>query len=334
MNISLKINIGNKHSNFKKNSFPTTLLLILLFQFTIFSVKAQTPTDAVMMSSKNVCILVGYDFGQFDHYWEGDYLRVNQTIATVKRSTILPMAAIGIVDRLNLYLSLPYVQTKSSEPNGGKFEGAKGFQDFGIALKYKALDKTLGSGDLTLFSTIGYSTPASNYLSDYMPYSLGLGAPEVALRGIAQYHLKNGLYMRGMIAYLWRGYTEAERDYYYNNGSYYSALMDVPNAWNYEGALGVWLLKNSLKFELNYIGLNSTSGDDIRAYNAAQPTNKINYGKIGIAAQYYFPSIKGLGVVCNYNKVVNGLNTAKFSNIGAGLTYQFNFNKTQQQDAQ
>ncbi len=320
---------------YKKYAFPHGIAIGLTL-FMANYVQGQTPTDALMMPSKNICILLSYDAGQFDRYWEGDYLRKNETIATVHRTTIMPMAAIGILDELNLYVGLPYVKTKSSQPNGGRFEGAKGFQDIVLALKYKALEKPLGSGNLSLFTTVGYSTPATNYLSDYMPYSLGFGAPELALRGIAKYQLKSGLFVRGMLAHLWRGYTEAERDYYYNNGSYYTSLMDVPNAWNFEGVIGAWFFDNDLKLEFNYVGLKSTSGDNIRAYNAAQPTNQVKFDRIGVAVQYYFPTIKGLGVVAYHSRVVNGLNTAKFSNTGVGLTYQFNFikNKNQEQDAQ
>lgn len=329
MKVILNINygIGSKDSprQTKCSFFPCIIIFIALF--VAYFAQGQTPTDALMMPPKNACVLLGYDVGEFDRYWEGDYLRKNETIATVNRKTILPMAAIGIFEELNLYLSLPYVRTESSEPNGGKFTGAKGFQDFGIALKYRALEKSLGNDKLSLFSTIGYSTPATNYLSDYMPYSLGFGAPEFALRGIVQYQFKNGFYARGMISHLWRGYTEAERDYYYNDGSYYSAIMDVPNAWNFEGVLGAWFLNSTLKLELNYTGLKSTSGDDIRAYNAAQPTNNVRFDRIGLSAQYYIPAIKGLGIVGYHNIVVNGQNTAKFSNTGMGLTFQFNYIK-------
>ena len=334
MKVLLKnpLGIGDKYTTRQeKYGFPPGIkIMIALLIANVL--QSQTPTDGLMMPSKEACVLLGYDFGKFDHYWEGDYLRTNETIATVHRTTILPMAAIGILDELDLYLSLPYVKTKSLDPNGGKFAGAEGFQDFGIALKYKALERSLGKGRLSLFSTVGYSTPATNYLSDYMPYSIGFGAPEFALRGIVQYQLNKGYYARVMIAHLWRGYTEAERDYYYNNGSYYSATMDVPNAWNFEGVLGAWFLNNSLRIELNYTGLKSTSGDDIRAYNAPQPTNKVKSDRIGIFAQYYFKGVKGLGVVANYSRVVNGRNTGKFSNISAGLTYQFNYLKEKKQE--
>jgi hypothetical protein len=288
---------------------------------------SQTPSDAIMMPAKNACVLINYDFGGFDHYWEGQRLRDNLTIATVKRTTVLPMVAVGITDKLNMYVGTPYVKTLSTDPNGGKLAGATGFQDLGVAVKYEAVKKKISSGELSVLGTVGYSTPMTNYLSDYMPYSLGFGAPEVALRGIVQYQLKSGLYARASLAHLWRGYTKAERDYYYNNGSYYSPWMDVPNAWNAEGVLGAWLLNHSLRFELSYSTLKSTSGDDIRAYNAPQPTNKVDMQRVGIFAQYYFPPAKNLGILVYHSRVLQGRNAPQMNNIGAGITYQFKFLK-------
>lgn len=318
---------------FNKFHYRTKWIIGLLISLLLpISLSAQTPSDALMMPSKNFCVLFSYDMGSFDRYWEGSYLRENQTIATVDRNTVLPMAAIGILDNLNFYISLPYVRTESSEPNGGRFAGARGFQDIGFAIKYRAIKKELGKGTFSALATTGFSTPFTNYLSDYRPYSIGAGAPEFSIRGIGQYEWQNGLYFRGSVAHLWRGYTEAERDYYYDNGSYYTAWMDVPNAWTYEGVFGKWFLGYSLKVELSYVGLNSTSGDDIRAYNAAQPTNKEKFDRVGLSAQYFFKSIKGLGVVAYHNRVVNGRNTPKLSNTGFGITYQFNVIKKQTEE--
>ena len=319
-----------------RTKYIQTYILVLLtltsFGFSD-SLRAQTPSDAIMMPSKNICILMAYDMGDFDRYWEGASLRSNQTIATVDRNTVLPMAAIGIIDDLNFFIGVPYINTESSEPNGGKFTGAHGFQDIGLALKYRAIQKSVGSGELSALASAGFSTPLTNYLSDYMPYSIGAGCPEFSLRAISQYQLSNGFYIRGSLAHLWRGYTEAERDYYYNNGSYYTAWMDVPNAWTYDGILGKWLFDYALKLEFAYTGLASTSGDDIRAYNAAQPTNKVKFDRVGFSAQYYLKSVKGLGFVAYHNRIVNGRNVAKLANTGFGLTYQFNVIKNQIEEA-
>lgn len=282
-----------------KNPFWALLVMLLLFA----KLNAQTPSDAIMMNAEQACILLEYNYGSFDQYWEGELLRENQTIATVKRSTVMPMLAIGILDKLNFFIGVPYIKTESSDPNGGKFEGASDFQDLSVALKYQLLNKVKENGTFSVLATVGFSTPITNYLPDYMPYSLGLGAPELSYRAISQYKWKNGLYVRGAASYLWRGYAKAEREYYYNNGSYYTPWMDVPNAITYEGVLGVWAFKNALQFELSYMRSNSTSGDDIRSYNAPQPTNNIDMDRLGVFAHFYIPSIEGLGVVAYHNQV-------------------------------
>jgi hypothetical protein len=299
-------------------------LLFILFLFPLCgALEAQTPTDAIMMKQRESCFALIYDQGSWDHYWEGDYLRTNGNVGTLSRRMIMPMIAVGLHDKLNLIIAAPHIKTESKEPNGGFMHGASGMQDLGLSLKAELLKKELGKGKLSLLTNLGFSTPMSNYLSDYMPYSLGFGATEWSVRGIAQYRMNMGLYAQGSFGYLWRGQTEIERDYYYNGGSFYTNIMDVPNALNFNGAVGIWLLKNSLKLEANYIGTNCVSGDDIRKYNAGQPTNKVEVGQIGFSAQYYIKQVKGLGVLAYYSKFISGRNMGQFTNLGVGVTYQF-----------
>lgn len=308
----------------KRTLTRLTMWLILLKSMTL---QAQTPSDALMMNAKQACVLLDYNFSSFDQYWEGELKRENQTIATVQRQSIMPMMAVGILDDLNFFIGVPYIKTNSTELNGGKFAGVSGFQDLTLAIKYRWLNKELKKGRFTSLATVGFSTPITNYLSDYMPYSIGFGAPELSYRLILQYDTDNDWYIRGAGTYLWRGYTKAEREYYYNNGSYFTPWMDVPNGITTEAVLGKWLFDKSLQLELNYWGLQSLSGDDIRPYNAAQPTNKVNSSRIGGLVRYYFEKSKGLGVVAYHTRVVDGRNAPAMNTTGIGLTYFFNYLK-------
>ncbi len=277
----------------------------------------------MMMKKRESCFALIYDRGSFDHYWEGTTLRTNEIIAKVTRVTVTPMIAIGIIDQLNAYVGVNYVKTESSEPNGGQLQGAKGFQDLTIALKYRVYNAEMAQGKLSAFVASGFAMPITNYLSDYRPYSIGNGTQELSLRGIVQYRWNMGLYLRGMGGHLFRGQTEVERDYYYNNGSYYTPWMDVPDAWEYNAVAGFWLFDNSLKIEASYYKLQSTSGDDIRKYNAAQPTNKVIFDQVSASVQYFTRQIKGVGVLAYYNQMLNGRNMGKVSGFGIGATYQF-----------
>lgn len=291
------------------------------------SLQAQSPSDGLMMKSNQICVLLDGNYSSFQNYWEGELKRDNQSIATVQRNSLMPMVAIGILDNLNFYAGVPYIKTESTVPNGGKLEGASGFQDLSLALKYRWLNKSFDKSTLSAFATLGFSMPITNYLPDYMPYSIGLGAPELTYRGIVEYKNKNNWYCRLTGAYLWRGYAEAEREYYYNNGSFYTPFMDVPNAFTAEAVAGKWLFADALQLQFSYLNSTSLSGDDIRAYNAAQPTNKIDMNRIGLFAHYFFPKITGLGVVAYYNLVVSGRNAAQMNTTGLGVTYFFNYRK-------
>ncbi len=304
-------------------SFFRLLLSLLVFLSSIGSSQAQTPSDALMMKQRESCIALTYDYGAFDQYWEGSSLRKNETIAEVSRQAIVPMIAIGIMDKLNFYVAVPYIKTESTEPNGGHLQGAKGFQDLSVAMKYEILNKEIAKGKLALLVAGGYSTPITNYLSDYRPYSIGNGTNEWSFRGIAQYKFDMGLYARAAGGHLFRGQTKVERDYYYNNGSYYTPWMDVHDAWEYNAVVGMWLLDNSLKLEGSYYALKSTSGDDLRKYNAAQPTNRVEFDQVAGSVQYYIKPVKGLGVLAYYVQMINGRNIGKSTTIGIGATYQF-----------
>jgi len=305
-------------------------LLLHLFTVSLLSagsLMAQTPSDEILMKKYELCVALTYDHGEWNQYWEGTYLRGNENIGTFTRAIMMPMVAAGITDKLNLLIVAPYVQTKST---GGQIAGVEGFQDVSIALKYEIIKKEIGKGNLKLLGTAAFATPMSNYLSDYMPYSIGLGTNEWTLRGILHYQLDKGMYARVAGAHLWRGQTEVERDYYYNNGSYYTTYMDVPNAWNYNATLGTWLFRYALRIEASYMVLKSTSGDDIRPYNSPHPTNKMEVEQVGFFAQYYFKEkLKGLGVLAYYSQVIDGRNIGKSTNIGVGATYQFKVKDSQ-----
>ena len=191
----------------------------------------QTFADAIMMKKKEICFAFMFDQGKWDQYWEGTTLISNENIGTFTRNTYAPMIAYGITDKLNVLLVTPYVETMST---GGQLAGMQGFQDVNIGLKYEAFKKDFGKHRVSALATVQFATRMTNYLSDYLPYSLGLGTQQFAGRVISQYEFNKMIYVRASAAYIWRGQTEAERNYYYNNGSYYTTYMDVPSAVNYE----------------------------------------------------------------------------------------------------
>ncbi|HEY3387667.1 MAG TPA: transporter [Saprospiraceae bacterium] len=302
-----------------KNAIHIAISIYLMVSSISF-LQGQTPVDGIMMDNGQICFAALYTHDTWDEYWEGTLKRSNGNVGTLTRQTFIPMVALGIGDRLNVIAALPYVMTEAS---GGQMRGSEGFQDVGIWLKGVAYENV---GSVATFSTLvslGASLPSSDYLADYSPFSLGLGCPDFSIRGILNYQANKGLFLRGQAGYLIRGNAKIERDYYYTTHGVYSDEVDMPNAVSWGATVGSWLLKNSLKIDATYDGLNTLGGHDIRRQDVGFPSNKMLFTRIGANAQFFIPFIPGLGIVGQWSQVLTGRNVGQSTAITAGLTYQF-----------
>ncbi len=288
---------------------------------------AQTPSDAIMMGNGQVCLAVIYSHDSWDEYWEGTLLRTNGNIGTLTRQTIMPMVAVGLGERLNIIAAVPWVKTEAS---AGYLKGASGLQDWGIWLKGKALDLSAGPGNLTFHATGGLMGPSSNYLADYAPFSLGLGCIDLSAKGIFQYKMEIGPYLRAQAGYHWRGNSTVERDYYYTTTGVYADGVDMPNAITYGVNLGSWLFNDALKVEVAFDGLTTQGGFDIRRQDGGFPSNKMIFTRVGGSLQYY-PGDSGFGFLASAGQVLTGRNVGKSMVFSGGITYQFGlWNKGEQ----
>ena len=295
---------------------PAVVLLVLASP----KLAAQTPTDAIMMDKGQLCLAAIYGHDTWDEYWEGTLKRSNGNIGTFTRQSVSGMFSLGITDRINVLGALPWMKTSAS---AGQQKGVQGLQDWGIWVKARAIEFQLGPGSLGFYPVLGLTGPASNYLADYMPFSLGLGSVEGSLRGILIYELDKGVYLRGHYAYHLRSNTTIERDYYYTTHGVYSNEVDMPNAATYGATLGALVINNSLKIEATYDGLKTLGGFDIRRNDAGFPSNKMIFTRIGGSLQYYFPFAKGLSVLASGGYVLSGRNVGQSKLVSGGVVYQF-----------
>jgi hypothetical protein len=285
---------------------------------------AQTPSDAIMMANGQFCAALLYTHDTWDEYWEGTLKRDNGNIGVLTRQSVMPMLALGIGERINVIGALPWVRTAAS---AGQVAGAQGLQDWGLWVKAKVFER----GPLSAYGVLGAGAPASRYLPDYAPFNLGLGAPELSLRGIAAYQHSSGLYGRAHWAYHFRGQATIERDYYYTTHGYYTDQVEVPDAVTYGVVAGAWLLNESLKVEAGYDGMISQWGHDIRRQDVGFPSNRMIFTRIGGGLQYHPPRLKGLGFVLSGNYVLAGRNVGQSTTLTGGLLYQFSLWNNHQQ---
>lgn len=296
--------------------------MILCSLLAISKTAAQTPTDAIMMEKGQLCVAAIYSHDTWDEYWEGTLKRKNGNIGTLTRQTVMGMFALGITDRINVLGALPWMKTEAS---AGQMVGVQGVQDWGIWVKARAVDFKLGPGSLGFYPVLGLTGPATNYLADYLPFSLGLGAIEATGRGILIYELDKGLYARAHAGYHLRSNTTIERDYYYTTHGVYSDEVDMPNVATYGATLGALVLKNSLKIEASYDGMNTLGGFDIRRQDMPFPSNNMDVTRASLSFQYYIPFVKGsiISFIASGSQVLTGRNMGQSTVFSGGVTYQF-----------
>lgn len=281
--------------------------------------RSQTPTDGFSMSKGEICLVAGYGQSKWDQYWEGTLLRKNENLGTFNSKMIMPMLGYGLSNRLNLFASLPHISTSST---AGYMTGKKGWQDLSIDAKYKLVKKQGKAGTFYTFLTAGFSLPASNYVPDHLPFSIGLGAKTLSGRVIAHYEHKSHLFATVQTGYTLKSNIKVDRQSYYNEGQVNSNEMPVPNVW--DGAVRLGFNNKRLRVDVHYNWMYSTSGSDIRWNDMPYPFNQMNAQTVGVQGLFWIPGVKGLAIHGNVDQVVNGRNVGKAFMWGTGVQYVFN----------
>jgi hypothetical protein len=156
-----------------------------------------------------------------------------------------------------------------------------------------------------------------------MPLSLGLGCPDLSVRGIFKYELPKGWYLRAHAGYQARGTTTIERYYYYTTQGFYTDQVDVPNALTWGTAAGVWLAERKLQAEVGLDGMNTLGGFDIRRHDMGFPSNEMDQVRAGVFLHYYLPAAPALGFTVSGVQVLHGRNAGQSRILSGGLTWQF-----------
>ncbi|RYC71806.1 MULTISPECIES: hypothetical protein [Spirosoma] len=290
------------------------LILVALLSLLSAPLRAQMPHDAIYMPRKTVCIAGMYGESTWTDYWEGTLKRENLNIGRHTTRTAAIMPAIGISNRVNLILNLPYVWTSTS---AGNLMGQKGFQDLSAWLKLKAFDYK----GLSVNPIVGGSIPVGNYVPDFLPMSIGLQARTVTGRLLLNYtHPHTGLYVTTHGSYIWRSTIRIDRDAYQaDNRVYNTDEVSVPNA--YDAAVRLGVVRRAWQTEVFAERFACVNGDNIRRNDMPFPTNNMQMTQVG---WYGKIQPRNIGLNARVAYVTDGLNAGQSTSYMLGLLFQLN----------
>lgn len=284
------------------------------------ALSAQTPTDLQFLSSGDVCAGVGFGYDAWSKYWEGDVQRENGNVGTVSRQQFSAGLMLGIVNRLNFHIRVPYVATHASQ---GTLNGQSGLQDLNLNLKGKFAEIRLGKGNLVLGGNLGFSTPLSKYLVDFAPLNLGFGTTNLSYRQMAAYQTDMGLYFGARANYTYRSNVpNIHRDFYYDQGNaYYLNEINVDDVLDWTLAAGY--TDAHILAEIDFNAVNTLGGSDIRTWDPGFPSNDMDAATLTGRFDYYFSKSKGLNFSVTGGYTLSGRNVGQsvFGNVG--INYLF-----------
>ncbi|QHT66132.1 hypothetical protein GXP67_05335 [Rhodocytophaga rosea] len=277
---------------------------------------AQTPTDGLMMSKGQVCVMAVYTHDRWQEYWEGGLKRENFNLGKVTTQSGSVMAAAGLTKHVNIMASLPYV---SVQTGAGTFNGRRGFQDASVAVKVRPFEKDALAGKLSAMTVLGFSTPASNYVADYLPMSIGLRSTTGSLRGIVHYKHKTGIFTTLQAGYIRRSNIKIDRYAYYTDRQYNTNEVWMPDVASYSARAGYY--SKELIAEAWIDHMQTLGGTDIRRNDMPFPSNRMIATRVGVMGTYRLPFMKNLSVLSSVGYTVAGRNVGQSTSISGGISY-------------
>ena len=289
--------------------------------FISFIVNAQTDMDAIMMEKNAFCVGPMYSYSSWKNYWEGTLKRDNENLGTVSTQMIGMMGNYGISRKLNALFSVPYVKTKAS---AGTLHGMDGLQDLSLFLKWRALEKKLGDGKLSLFGIAGASFPLSDYVADFLPLSIGLQTKTGSARVMADY-LWGNLFATGSATYVLRSNIDIDRTSYYTTEQHITNEVKMPDAMNYNFRAGFRNHRWIAEAVLNY--WNTLGGFDITRNNMPFPSNEMDATTVGVNLKYVLPPLPQLSIVAGGMYTVAGRNVGQATTVYGSFFYVFDLSR-------
>ena len=271
-----------------------------------------------MITRHNLFVGNLYTYDSWDHYWEGHLNRVNGNLGTVSTQTNTWYADYGVMDRLDVIASVPYVWTHASQ---GVLHDMVGFQDITLAAKYKFLDKPITRlGSLRAFAVAAGSIPLTNYEPAFQPLSIGNQSKRISGRLTLNFQANKGWYLNGSSSYTWRDDVTIDAPYYYTNGQLFlTSDVSMPGVFDYIASAGYrW---HASMLEGFFSQQRTQGGGDIRRQDMPFISNHFNYSKLGARILWPIPKLHGLALQFAFAYTPDGRNVGQSKTYTTGLLY-------------
>jgi hypothetical protein len=168
--------------------------------------------------------------------------------------------------------------------------------------------------------------PVTDYTPDYMPLAIGSASKRLTYRLSGYFRLEQGWFANVSGGYTWRSNVTLDREsHYYDSHEVNSHEAFLPNQVDLFATLGFH--KGAIQAQLQYSGMHTIKGDDIRRQAMPEVGNKMNFGKVGALAMYYVPVVKGLAVRGSIDYTFAGRNVGQSTTLLAGVLYTIHFIK-------
>lgn len=273
---------------------------------------AQSPVSGFMKAAGEGAVSVSYSQESYEKVFlvpfEVDEVPIFNEVTL---SSVSLYAEVGITDRFNLVVNIPYIEsegeaTEAVLANNGFENERSGIQDVKIYAKYNFHTFNTGKNTIDLIGAIGLETPLGDYTADEDLQSIlaiGNESSSFNMFGIATFKTTFGLFATGQAGYSFKG-----------NSSPHALITELKLGYA------------ASKFYVDgYIAnqLSEKDGVDIigEGFTGFFPEARVSYTKVGISA--YAPLVRGLGISAGANTLLAGRNIGKATAFYGGLVYSF-----------
>ena len=281
---------------------------------------AQTIDDGLMVPKKTLFTGVTYGHDSWSDYWEGTLKRDNENVGTLTTNSVTWLGTYGLLPRLNLIATVPYVSTKAS---GGTLHPQDGLQDLTLALKGRVFETQLG-GTLRGFAVASYGFPVSDYVADLLPLSIGMHSKRLSTRATLHYRLDAGWFAEATTSYTWRGNVTLDRPAYFTDGQLFlTDEVKMPDVFDY--AVRAGYMGHGLMAPIWFAQQKTLGGGDIRRQDMPFVSNNMDVSRFGAMARYTLPKPTNLALQIEAGHVLSGRNVGESTTVTGGILYTINF---------